>query len=1193
TNGGTSWKLQPLETFKDLQYIKFADVNTGLAIGDFGAMLKTTNGGSAWARKSGVSKTEMVASYFPTTSIGYQVGEGGFVMKTTNGGYTWEDKRNNIDLSEYYWLYSLTFLNDQVGWVVGESSYIAKTVNGGNGWSVLSSGLGEDAEFNTFYSIFFIDNLRGWITGDYGLLMKSVNGGSAWEVETTNVDVTLNEVKFINQNIGWAVGDFGTIIKSTDGGVHWFEQNSGTGNTFYALDIVDQNTVFACADYGTIVYTVDGGNTWQVHSNEEIFESFKDIAAFTKQNVWAVGEEGIIYGSTNGGITWQIQQREKFYELKNVQAIPVSSGAFLIACGEGNTVLTSAVSPLPLRKWTGATDSLWTNAANWTPNGTPQMYDSVYIPSSSRRPTMRHATQRINVASLHVGTGGSLYIGSGISELVVSGGVLLNGGLDVETNTRTDFSVGGGFIINNGVFNQGNSPVTLTGSGKLKGTFTTLVLAESSKIVTGGNVAITGSIFLNSILTGSSSDTISITTTDTLAIQGLGTIEGGTVKRAIASNSTAAYRFGSPATTVQFYPGGTIPTHVMLTSFPNYLSPGFSDSLFVRRYYVGKTLGGSNFKAKVFLAFTEDETYLFPVEVGFFIDSSGLLINLGSSDFIDNDELATGLDSVSNFTTWYLGDLYYYPKPPLEFSATLKITDNGAQSDSLLYGSLKNATNGIDPDYNEAPLGAKPPAGTFDARWVLPTNVESKIDFRPFVEGAQVQNIFTCNFQPGPGGYPVQLSWNFESTSWGKLFLRDEATQGSKFNVNMKAQSSLVISDTSVKSVQIVQDAPFNINVQQNWNIVSMPVTPVTSSQKLYVFPMAASQAFYFNNGYFPADSFTNGRGYWLKFHKAQSVGLEGNTRILDTFNVNNGWNMIGSISSPVPTSSITQIPSAIVASQYFEYINGYIPDDSIKPGKGYWVRTSQAGKLRFAASGFDKHDGDGAMPDWNTFSRVVIRDGNGGNQPLYFGEKQRLLVPLSWCELPPLPPSGSFDARFSSNRMFEPMNNEKENKFRVSIHSEKYPVTIRCEGVGNDVQFVNVTDAKRGTSLGIVSADGKSVVTISNPAISEIELSVKSGVAIPKVFSLEQNYPNPFNPSTNIQFNLPEPAIVSLQIYNILGQQVSALIDNTSYSPGSHITTWDASAFASGMYFYRIIAQKPENGEIVFQQVKKLVLVK
>jgi hypothetical protein len=62
------------------------------------------------------------------------------------------------------------------------------------------------------------------------------------------------------------------------------------------------------------------------------------------------------------------------------------------------------------------------------------------------------------------------------------------------------------------------------------------------------------------------------------------------------------------------------------------------------------------------------------------------------------------------------------------------------------------------------------------------------------------------------------------------------------------------------------------------------------------------------------------------------------------------GWNLIGSISQPVETSTVMQNPPGIVITDYFIYDSGYIPSNTLIPGKAYWVKVSQNGKLILTA---------------------------------------------------------------------------------------------------------------------------------------------------------------------------------------------------------------------------------------------------
>ncbi len=101
-----------------------------------------------------------------------------------------------------------------------------------------------------------------------------------------------------------------------------------------------------------------------------------------------------------------------------------------------------------------------------------------------------------------------------------------------------------------------------------------------------------------------------------------------------------------------------------------------------------------------------------------------------------------------------------------------------------------------------------------------------------------------------------------------------------------------------------------------------------------------------------------------------------------------------------------------------------------------------------------------------------------------------------------------------------------------------------------------------------------------------------REGSGVPRLFALEQNYPNPFNPTTTIRFSLPEMAKVRLSIYDALGREVKELV-NERLAAGSYTYRWNASGFASGVYFYRIAAQPLTGDKSSFVKVNKLLLLK
>jgi subtilisin-like proprotein convertase family protein len=93
----------------------------------------------------------------------------------------------------------------------------------------------------------------------------------------------------------------------------------------------------------------------------------------------------------------------------------------------------------------------------------------------------------------------------------------------------------------------------------------------------------------------------------------------------------------------------------------------------------------------------------------------------------------------------------------------------------------------------------------------------------------------------------------------------------------------------------------------------------------------------------------------------------------------------------------------------------------------------------------------------------------------------------------------------------------------------------------------------------------------------------------VPSKFSLEQNYPNPFNPVTKIKFGIPVTSGLSndvkLIIYDALGKEVVVLV-NEKLMPGNYETSWNASSYPSGVYYYKLVSGG-------YSEVKKMVLVK
>ena len=89
----------------------------------------------------------------------------------------------------------------------------------------------------------------------------------------------------------------------------------------------------------------------------------------------------------------------------------------------------------------------------------------------------------------------------------------------------------------------------------------------------------------------------------------------------------------------------------------------------------------------------------------------------------------------------------------------------------------------------------------------------------------------------------------------------------------------------------------------------------------------------------------------------------------------------------------------------------------------------------------------------------------------------------------------------------------------------------------------------------------------------------------IPEKFNLEQNYPNPFNPSTKIRFSIPSNEFVALKIYNVLGSEITTLV-NDNLQAGSYEVDFNSEGLTSGVYFYTLSTNN-------FTNTRKMILTK
>ena len=198
--------------------------------------------------------------------------------------------------------------------------------------------------------------------------------------------------------------------------------------------------------------------------------------------------------------------------------------------------------------------------------------------------------------------------------------------------------------------------------------------------------------------------------------------------------------------------------------------------------------------------------------------------------------------------------------------------------------------------------------------------------------------------------------------------------------------------------------------------------------------------------------------------------------------------------------------------------------------------------------------------------------------------------------ELPPGPPPGSFDVRF-------PLTQSSAAHFPEDA-AGRLPVELLAPGTEIGLSW-NFTSPVQSYLLQIESGGDRAVLRLSGQG--SMNVPVHDGIArailqrehegseigsIPKLFDMHQNYPNPFNPSTVITYDLPFAASVRLAVFDLLGREVTELV-NAEQAPGSRSVTWNAENMSSGVYYCRIEVVNAANPAQHYRQMIKMFLIR
>jgi hypothetical protein len=140
--------------------------------------------------------------------------------------------------------------------------------------------------------------------------------------------------------------------------------------------------------------------------------------------------------------------------------------------------------------------------------------------------------------------------------------------------------------------------------------------------------------------------------------------------------------------------------------------------------------------------------------------------------------------------------------------------------------------------------------------------------------------------------------------------------------------------------------------------------------------------------------------------------------------------------------------------------------------------------------------------------------------------------------------------------------------------------------GFAIETPYGIILDRRGNVTLGGTAEHDDNTNSISIAKFARVTVSVdEERTGIPSEYGLSQNFPNPFNPSTTIRYALAHAGPVELKVFNLLGQEVALLV-NDSQKAGYHSVTWNAQGSPSGVYFFRLTAG-------TFVETRKLVLLR
>lgn len=440
-----------------------------------------------------------------------------------------------------------------------------------------------------------------------------------------------------------------------------------------------------------------------------------------------------------------------------------------------------------------------------------------------------------------------------------------------------------------------------------------------------------------------------------------------------------------------------------------------------------------------------------------------------------------------------------------------------------------------------------------------------------------------------------------------------------KFISNDPDTAVLAVSGTGV-------NATLSKNITAGWNLFSVPLVPENNSASAVIGDDIASFFLYGYNsliGYFNSSTVNAGYGYWLGIETAADIDVPGSlspdTTVLP---LNSGWNILASpyhknyLKNSVwfkrkyaPVTPAVAADSGWIQNVYYAYdksSSSYSSSDTLKIWNGYWLSALRDSVdiifiKNSAVNGNDKGVFLLASADINNWAvNISASQSNAVDQMLYFGASINATdgfdAKFDFAKPPVSPAPAAIQTYFERsdwNSLFTRYSSDIKAKFEAPAQGKMWSFKFTAktsgqvslswqeilnqipEAIRNNYSFTLTGDAVpapvnmlSATSINFEAQANAVYTFFINANVTGVEDNPMANLT----FDLAQNYPNPFNPSTVISYTVPANGLVSLKIYDVLGNEVATLASGY-HNAGIYTVNFDAKGLTSGVYFYKLTA--------------------